>query len=62
MKLNNSPTFTDSTDEPTPMGLFSKHKGFKFSSQMIDEMMLEENNKHNHHVEGIEFEDNQKNG
>ena len=25
-----SPTFTDSTDEPTPMGLFKQGKGFKF--------------------------------
>lgn len=42
----NSPTFTDSTDEPTPMGLFKQGKGFKFNVGMDNEMQ-----------EGIGFDD-----
>lgn len=45
-----SPTNTDSTDEPTPMGLFKQGKGFKFNEEMmIDEELLKE---------GIGFDNN----
>jgi hypothetical protein len=51
MKLN-SPTYTDSTDEPTPLGLFSKGKDFKFNPHMIDQM------DDTQFLEGIGFDEN----
>lgn len=48
----NSPTYTDSTDEPTPMNFFSQGKGFKFNGNMDEEIN-----------EGIAFDDpNNNNG
>ncbi|CDW77365.1 UNKNOWN [Stylonychia lemnae] len=32
-----SPTYTDSTDEPTPMGFFNQGKGFQFNMNMEDD-------------------------
>lgn len=46
-KMLASPTFTDSTDEPTPMSLFTKGKGFKFNMNLDEDMN-----------EGIGFDDN----
>jgi hypothetical protein len=47
----NSPTFTDSTDEPTPLGLFTSSKGFKFNMPMDEDQILSTQ-------ENIGFDDN----
>ena len=38
----NSPTHTDSTDEPTPLSLFNNGKAFKFANGLLDEQEIGE--------------------